>query len=224
MSYNILTIVDTYKTREELVAAFELRLRQALADSCKDWVVELHTLLYGGSALIDWLAVWTKKFTAEHKMVLWVSASPEQSLALEYSHPDLHLLYVNAMHEIPWQQHAQAEMPVAVAVTAIEVKPVNPLIIESPPAPIEIVIKQPDSVSKPVEEEKIATEPIDEVKFYRIPEITIAPGDMVPLAGEYECRRCHNTRMWIKGDTVGKCENSECPQPLAGWALTCELF
>ncbi len=57
-----------------------------------------------------------------------------------------------------------------------------------------------------------------------LPVTLLSVGNIVTIAGEYKCRSCNGTRMWMKGKKVTICQNPECFEPLKGWELNFDLF
>jgi hypothetical protein len=54
--------------------------------------------------------------------------------------------------------------------------------------------------------------------------VIVHVGDISETSGEFICLGCSMARMYLKGDTIEKCENSECLHPDAGWKLAFDLF
>jgi hypothetical protein len=207
---------DELQNNKPAPAAFDEKLRRAMSDQAKTIVISLHPELGCGTEMLEWLETWQNKFAKVNKQFYIVPGNINQMECLEVSHPDQELKYVKNLDDLE----------ILIASLAPEVTEAV-LEVQTPPA--SAIVSMAPAPSKPVAdanadadtfEVKIATEePIESA-----PPILMDVSQLVETSGEYKCRGCSVTRMWLKGDITAECTNPECPDQDAGWQMTYELF
>ena len=198
-------------------------LEEALGSSDENIIFKVPSVMTDGILLVEWLSQWQQKLNKKRKTLLIVAEDALQMEALELSHPDLQLHYFPSMQDIPFEIETKPATPPSItqpdtskvsdSAERIEVNTVQS-VASVPPAP-----SAPADQVDTVQEEETG----NDVET-AVPEIELVIGARVAVSGEYACRTCKVTRMWLKGDTAGTCENPECPETESGWKLTYELF
>jgi hypothetical protein len=219
-------INESYESSDALRQAYDTRLSSALVEFSSVVALHLRPELPAGIALLAWIDRWNKQFVSVNKHLIAVAGMPQQYQILELSHPDQGLCYVGSAAEVQ-----------AVADRLLPKSPAKPGEGAPPPPLPSIQIARRSSLVPIVEKAESAIGPEPAVQEQNAPAadapgatmakpapITISSGRISSVAGEYICNGCGVARMWLKGDTAGKCSNPECSNPEAGWTLTWELF
>lgn len=188
----------------EVWKLFDEQLAAALEGTASVVGVCLRPEMSHGTELMDWLERWIRGFQQAGRELVVVAEEPRQQQCLELSHPDLRIRHFTRVSDFlaryPDDDDGHEKASAA--------ESNNQVIPEEAQAPFS---QSPQIIS-------------DEPEPRQQPHIRIAVDGDVEHAGEYACRGCGLTRMFMKGDRAGECENPECAHPTAGWSLVFELF
>jgi hypothetical protein len=199
----------------------DARLEEAIDEPSKLVVLKLPQSAPSGLQLVDWLAQWQNRYIRKGKDLITVVENPHHRESLEFSHPDQNLKFCLSIDEL--------NLPAETESIAPDEEPVGTENSTHPPAiPSAVITTTPETLQQaeePSRTDDTAAAP-EEQDFHEEQRREYAPpiGSVVTFSGEFVCRSCGATRMWLKGDAFSACENAECLDTNAGWKLTYELF
>jgi hypothetical protein len=142
MVHQLITIAEYPDPHDTVWSVFDRKLEAALEAVEIAVSIRLRPEMGHGMELIRWLEGWNLRFRQQNKTLISIAEDPAQQQCLELSHPNMQLVYISSINEIPkillkmTQQHfsstrvppLSAPPPVApdTAIPAIEMQPPVP--------------------------------------------------------------------------------------------------
>jgi hypothetical protein len=197
--HTLVTVEESAVRESDPRQVFDHALTEALGTEGEVVGLVLRAELEPGVELLDWLAQWQQRLGGEGKHLVVIAEDPAQLQCLELSHPDQNLVCMSSLEQ--WHRTYPDE-PAPAGAPQPDAAPVTPP-------------EQPPQGTVP---------PGGEGEEQSVPPIMVGVGTVADTAGEYACRGCGMTRMFMKGDKVGRCESAECQHPDWGWKFVFELF
>jgi len=220
MYHVLISVSDEELQNKTPIAAFNEKLRRAMSEQAHIIAISLHPELGCGSEMLEWLETWQDKFLKVNKQFYIIPGNVNQMECLEVSHPDQELKYVASIEDF---ETLLVSLAPEVSEAVLEVKMPQEALS---PAPLPQKIEPPKTAIQAVD----ADSAIFEVKIAKeapdpsAPPILMDISQIVETSGEYKCRGCSASRMWLKGDITTDCTNPECTDTDSGWEMTYELF
>jgi hypothetical protein len=250
--HQLITIAEPIGPDDSMWRVFDRKLEEALHAVEVAVSIRLRAEMGHGIELVRWLEWWTIRFKDHQKTLLCIAEDPQQRQCIELSHPNMELLYISSLNEIPkFLLHLTKpkEKIDAPPVTPIARKDVVP---EKKETEQPIAAPQQQTASAPISSGVAITSPSDNAidksgkesdKLPNAVRLTISTtkpiasdnrvvygsrqvkqNTVIEISGEYRCDCCGTIRMFCKGDVVNKCENRECFSVEASFSLQFDLF
>ncbi len=215
MNHVLISVSDEEIQNKPVITAFDEKLRRAMSDQAGIIAICLHPELGCGTEMLEWLETWQAKLLKVKKQFYIVPGNVNQMECLEVSHPDQELKYIPTIEDL---ETLLASLAPEVAEAVLEVQ-----MPSSAPVPVPMVekVEQP---AADIDAETFEVKISKKTALPSIPPVCMDVSQFVDTSAEYKCLGCKTTRMWLKGDVTADCTNPECPDPDAGWEMTCELF
>jgi hypothetical protein len=239
--HQLITIPELTDPRDTIWSAFDRKLEDAILAVELAVSIRLRKEMGSGVELIRWLEAWNQRFIQHNKTLISIAENPEQQRCLDLSHPNMKLVYIKSINDIPRTLLKLTDQPVPPHVSRQgkrSGKNIKPLTHQQskPSALSETPVEPLHAESSSGDEKKKADPSSTSTKSstwdadwtgYTGPSdlnIEIARYTVVDISGEYCCNNCGATRMFCKGDIVDICENRECSAPSSGFSLLFDLF
>lgn len=114
MVHQLITIAEYTDPDDTVWSVFDRKLEAALQAVEVAVSIRLRPEMGNGVELIRWLEGWNLRFRQQNKNLISIAENPAQQECLELSHPNLELIYISSINEIPKMLLKMSQRPTAV--------------------------------------------------------------------------------------------------------------
>lgn len=100
MEYQIITFTNDELVSSDIWEAGDRKMQKSITQIERGAAIKLSPQMTASIDLIDWLGKWQTQFALEKKQFLIVAPEADQQECIEFSHPDLNLVYFSSVNEL----------------------------------------------------------------------------------------------------------------------------
>lgn len=101
MVHQLITIAEYPDPKDTVWSVFDRKLEAALEAVEIAVSIRLRPEMGHGMELIRWIEGWNLRFRQQNKTLISIAEDPAQQQCLELSHPNMELVYISSINEIP---------------------------------------------------------------------------------------------------------------------------
>ena len=165
MVHQLITIAEFPEPTDTVWSAFDRKLEAAINAVETAASIRLRAEMGHGVELIRWLEGWSLRFREQHKALISIAEDPVQRQCLELSHPNMELVYVSSINDLPrtllrlTRELAGTSPPPQTAVQRRDVPPPAPLPEKAAPTATEKPVPAAERINAPAPPVSPAVQP-----------------------------------------------------------------